>query len=116
MRNISLTSILMRLIIEANISFNHLPTTTQAHKENNTHLPCTETQTILKREGIQKGQLYMAAGSPFSRFYSRLTEAVDKSIGWHRLPLPLALLILVGLRFRLRAKNLYDTYSGKREP
>ncbi len=58
----------------------------------------------------------MASGSPFTRFYSRLTEAVDKSIGWHRLPLPLALLTLIGLRFRLRAKNLYDTYIGKREP
>jgi hypothetical protein len=46
------------------------------------------------------------------RLYSSLTEAVDHRIGWHRLPLPLGLLTLVGIRFRLRARNLYDTGRG----
>ena len=57
------------------------------------------------------------AESSFSRFYSRLTESIDQSVGWHKLPLPLGLLVLIGLRFRLRAKNLYDTYNKRlREP
>lgn len=53
------------------------------------------------------------AGSSFSRLYSRITEAIDKSVGWEKLPLPLGLLELIGLRFRLRAKNLYDTYHKR---
>jgi hypothetical protein len=50
------------------------------------------------------------AESAFSRFYGRITESIDQSAGWHNLPPPLGLLVLIGLRFRLRAKNLYDTY------
>ena len=41
-------------------------------------------------------------------------EAVDKKIGWHKLPVPLALLNLIGIRNRLRHENLYDT--GVPEP
>jgi hypothetical protein len=36
-------------------------------------------------------------------------ENLDRSVGWDRLPLPLALFTLSGLRHVLRAKNLYDT-------
>lgn len=36
-------------------------------------------------------------------------EALDKRVWWHRLPLPLELLALVGLRIRLRQRNLHDT-------
>jgi len=36
------------------------------------------------------------------------TEAIDKAWGWHRLPLPLALAVLEGIRMRMRQKNLYD--------
>ena len=39
-------------------------------------------------------------------------ESIDKSIGWAKLPTPLALPVLIGLRDRLRAKNLYDTGRG----
>jgi hypothetical protein len=50
--------------------------------------------------------------SPLTRLYSSLTEAVDHRVGWHRLPWPLGMLVLVGLRFRLRARNLYDSGRG----
>jgi hypothetical protein len=39
-------------------------------------------------------------------------EAVDRRIGWDRLPLPLGLVTLIGLRDRLRAENLHDTGRG----
>jgi hypothetical protein len=44
--------------------------------------------------------------------YSSLTEWVDHRIGWDKLPWPLGLLVVLGLRFRLRAKNLYDSGRG----
>ena len=37
-----------------------------------------------------------------------VTEAIDKAWGWHRLPLPLALAVLEGIRMRMRQQNLYD--------
>ncbi len=49
------------------------------------------------------------AGSLLSRVFSRATEAVDHRVGWHRLPLPLGLVTLIGLRKTLRRENLYDT-------
>jgi hypothetical protein len=52
------------------------------------------------------------ASSFFSRLISNTAESVDKSFGWARLPTPLALPVLIGLRDRLRAKNLYDTGRG----
>ena len=55
------------------------------------------------------------ATSPFARFYTWLTEQVDWRFTWHRLPLPLGLLDLIGLRIQLRAKNLYDTYNGPKD-
>jgi len=41
-------------------------------------------------------------------------ERLDHRFGWHRLPLPLALFTFIGLRDRLRERNLYDT--GVPEP
>ena len=46
------------------------------------------------------------------RLYSSVTEAVDHRIGWDKLPWPLGMLVLVGVRFRLRARNLYDMGRG----
>jgi Animal haem peroxidase len=51
-------------------------------------------------------------GSPFSAIYDDLAEWLDKRINWSRQPLPLALLTLIGLRSRLRERNLYDTGRG----
>jgi hypothetical protein len=47
--------------------------------------------------------------SVFSRVLASSAEIVDRRIGWHRLPTPLGLLALVGIRERLRERNLHDT-------
>jgi Animal haem peroxidase len=39
-------------------------------------------------------------------------ERIDRRYGWDKLPWPLGLLIMIGLRNRLREKNLYDTGRG----
>src|SRR5438067_6390895 len=51
-------------------------------------------------------------GSWFGERAADWAESIDKSIGWSKLPTPLALPVLIGLRDRLRAKNLYDTGRG----
>ena len=38
------------------------------------------------------------ARSVFSRVFTDVTEALDRRFRWHRLPVPLGLLTLVGLR------------------
>ena len=45
----------------------------------------------------------------FSRLYTTIVQAVDQKVGWHRLPLLIALAMLFGLRIILRERNLYDT-------
>ena len=47
--------------------------------------------------------------SLFSQLLMWTTEALDRRYRWHRLPFPLGLVTLAGLRMRLRARNLYDT-------
>ncbi|MEV7384661.1 MULTISPECIES: peroxidase family protein [unclassified Streptomyces] len=47
----------------------------------------------------------------FVQLHDRLAVAVDQKVGWQRLPKPLGLLTLIGLRDNLRRKNLYDTRS-----
>jgi hypothetical protein len=49
------------------------------------------------------------AGSPLSKKFIDAMEAVDKRVGWHRLPRPLAIPTLIGIRERLRHANLFDT-------
>jgi hypothetical protein len=44
-----------------------------------------------------------------TRAFTAATEAVDRRFGWHRLPTPLGIVTLVGIRLRLREQNLYDT-------
>jgi len=46
------------------------------------------------------------------RLYDDAAEAADRCIGWDRLPTPLGLAALIGLRNILRQQNLYDT-SGE---
>jgi hypothetical protein len=45
----------------------------------------------------------------FSKLLATTAHAVDRRVGWHRLPRPLGILTLVGLRTRLRERNLHDT-------
>ena len=47
-----------------------------------------------------------------TRLVSDFAEKVDRSFGWARLPTIAAIPVLIGLRDRLRAKNLYDTGRG----
>ena len=47
-----------------------------------------------------------------SKLVSDSAEKVDRSFGWARLPTIAAIPVLIGLRDRLRAKNLYDTGRG----
>ncbi|HEX2911167.1 MAG TPA: peroxidase family protein [Chloroflexia bacterium] len=46
----------------------------------------------------------------FMRAYARLIEKIDKKNPWYRGSLPYSLLMLIGLRWRLRENNLYDTH------
>src|SRR5262245_50492689 len=39
----------------------------------------------------------------------RLSHTLDRKLGWYRLPRPLGLVVLIGLRKLLRRSNLYDT-------
>ena len=49
--------------------------------------------------------------TPFWKIYDGIAQAIDHSVGWHRLPKPFGLLVLVGLRNILRQQNLHDTSS-----
>jgi hypothetical protein len=50
--------------------------------------------------------------SPFGKLLASIATAVDRRVGWDRLPKPLGVVMLVGMRTRLRARNLYDTGRG----
>jgi hypothetical protein len=45
----------------------------------------------------------------FLWLFVRVAEALDRRFGWHRLSVPLGLATLIGLRHRLRERNLHDT-------
>jgi hypothetical protein len=47
--------------------------------------------------------------TPFWRIYDWAGEELDRSVGWDKVPTPLGLLILIGLRNILRQQNLHDT-------
>jgi hypothetical protein len=49
--------------------------------------------------------------SLFSRLFIQASVLLDRRFGWHRLPVPLGILVLIGLRRKLRKENLYDTES-----
>jgi Animal haem peroxidase len=44
-----------------------------------------------------------------SRAFMALTDRVDRRFGWDRLPRPLGIVTLIGVRNRLRQRNLHDT-------
>src|SRR5437588_2609681 len=60
----------------------------------------------------------MMGASLLSRGVSSLAAKLDRRYGWDKLPLPLGIFTLAGLRERLRAENLYDTNTpgGSPEP
>src|ERR1700712_4654369 len=46
------------------------------------------------------------------RVFDRAMHALDNRFSWHRLPKPLGLLTLIGIRNLMRQHNLYDTTAG----
>lgn len=46
---------------------------------------------------------------------AQAAEWTDRRVGWSRLPKPLGLAVLIGLREQLRADNLYDTGRGPKD-
>jgi len=46
--------------------------------------------------------------SLFWSIYDGIAEAVDRAIGWDKLPKPVAIAVLIGVRTVLRQKNLHD--------
>ena len=53
---------------------------------------------------------------PLSKLLIATAGALDRRFGWDRLPKPLGVLTLVGLRTRLREENLYGTGAGGAKP
>src|SRR5262245_40231879 len=43
------------------------------------------------------------------KLFDDAMQALDLKFGWHRVPLPVALAMLIGIRNILRQRNLYDT-------
>lgn len=43
------------------------------------------------------------------RLYDQAAQTADRKFGWDKLPKPVGLLVLIGLRNILRQRNLYDT-------
>jgi Animal haem peroxidase len=65
---------------------------------------------LVRRE--EGGATPAAGGSRQSlpwRLYDGAAELIDRRVGWDKLPTPLGLAALVGLRDALRKRNLYDT-------
>jgi Animal haem peroxidase len=58
---------------------------------------------------MAQGKDFGMAGSIVSRMLASVSDVLDSRVGWHRLPRPLGILTLIGLRTRLRERNLYDT-------
>jgi hypothetical protein len=54
----------------------------------------------------------VAEGKHGLDWLASLAGWVDRRMGWSRLPLPLAVPVLIGLRHQLRKHNLYDTGRG----
>jgi Animal haem peroxidase len=51
-----------------------------------------------------------------ARAFAAICSAVDRRVGWDRLPTVLGVVGLIGLRSKLRARNLYDTGLVKQPP
>ncbi len=61
------------------------------------------------READGHGSAGRFHDTPFWRTYDRLAKWADRRWGWDRLPKPLGLAVLIGVRDLLRRENLFDT-------
>jgi hypothetical protein len=55
--------------------------------------------------------LFMYRPSSSHKVLAAVSRVVDHRFGWDKLPVPLGLLTLLGIRETLREKNLYDSYE-----
>jgi hypothetical protein len=53
---------------------------------------------------------------PLTKLLIATAGSLDRRFGWDRLPRPLGVITLMGLRTRLREENLYDTGAGGARP
>ena len=53
---------------------------------------------------------------PLSKLLISVSSKLDRRYGWDKLPLPIGVLTLIGLRTRLREENLYDTGESDAKP
>jgi len=58
----------------------------------------------------------MTSRSVLRRAWARTATALDRRFGWHRLPVPLGLLTVLGMRDTLREQNLYAVSDGLVKP
>ena len=65
---------------------------------------------------LRRGRCEGGSLGGLSKLLTATAGALDRRFGWDRLPRPLGVLTLVGLRNRLRDENLYDTGAGERKP
>lgn len=68
----------------------------------------TQGPKVIKRVQASKGK--------FSGLLDKGAELVDHSVGWDKLPPPLGLAALAGIRNTLRKENLYDTANAPSLP
>jgi hypothetical protein len=54
---------------------------------------------------------YISKKPLLSQLFIWSSQALDRVVGWYRLPRPLGLMVLTGIRMKLRQRNLYDTES-----
>jgi hypothetical protein len=66
---------------------------------------------ISRRTDISRRSDVVYRNTPLWRVYNGLAQTIDHRIGWDRLPTPLGLAVLLGLRNILRQRNLCDTTS-----
>ena len=68
-------------------------------------------QRVIAKQEVTTGKATQPGyrQTPFWRIYDRAAEELDRSVGWDKVPTPLGLLILIGLRNILRQQNLHDT-------
>lgn len=63
---------------------------------------------VLTSAGIL-GLALFAARKPLKSAFDQSAQTLDQLVGWDKLPKPLGILVLIGLRDILREKNLYGT-------
>jgi hypothetical protein len=72
----------------------------------------TEQASTAVASATSLGALRNTPVTPVLDWLARLAERLDRRVGWSRLPIAVAVPVLIGLRRRLRELNLHDTGRG----